>query len=306
MEWWAGLAKVSPPCLLRAVPSGSSTGRHTAHLTLRQGASALRAPEKPPRPRSRGRTAVAAPGVRVVAPESALAAVAGLERGDFQCGSTGGSGTRVRWQRGREEAGEAMFQEAGRVVDGGGVWWQARGEGAGDLVGGGGAFQPGIDCGREVVHIAGGEQEPRIGQAQPGQELAGRALRWRRLDMPFWLYEGRCGRCLGGVGSGPLRTIDVTVAAGARIGLRAHRRRCATGPVVEERTRGDAATAEGDTAALQVPRRLEFVERPANRRLPSRKRSVSDLTVTEAPSGSDWMWTPNPIATADSRGCWAR
>ncbi|CAM5662687.1 hypothetical protein [Streptomyces avidinii] len=39
---------------------------------------------------------------------------------------------------------------------------------------------------------------------------------------------------------------------------------------------------------------------------PSGNRAASALTLTGAPSGSDWMCTATPIAVADNRPCWAR
>ncbi len=131
--------------------------------------------------------------------EGAFTAVAGLEGGDHHGEGGGWLGGR-EWERGWEEGGEPVFEEAGRVVEGLGGRGEVRGEGAGDLVGGGVAGQPGVDGRGEAAYVVGGEEQSGVGQPEPGEEIGG----WTFGGGVFGGWEGcgwgcRCG-CLLGLG----------------------------------------------------------------------------------------------------------
>ncbi|MCI3227199.1 hypothetical protein GXP76_34450, partial [Streptomyces sp. NP-1717] len=63
------------------------------------------------------------------------------------------------WKRRREQCGEAVGQQGGRVARGVG---EVRGQGAAYGVGRRAALQPGGDAGRQAFHVALGEQQARV------------------------------------------------------------------------------------------------------------------------------------------------
>ena len=112
--------------------------------------------------------AAAAAGFRGA--EGSVAAVAVLE-GEWAYGCPGCRG-RGKWRW--EQFGEAVGQEAGRVVDG--VLGEARRQGAAYGFGGGAAVQPGGDGGGEAAYVALREQQAGVVAVQAREEGGGCAV----------------------------------------------------------------------------------------------------------------------------------